>query len=106
MNITPKDFTSQENIIAECLSQFGMRYAQQYEISPYTVDFYISDIGTIIEADGKYGHLQKRDRKRDSYLLNQRVVEYIMHIKEYTKEKIKEQIWQELNKLAEPQVNK
>ena len=105
MNITPKDYTSQENIIAECLSEFGMRYAQQYEISPYTVDFYIPDIGTIIEADGKYGHLQKRDRKRDCYLSNQKGIEYILHIKEYTKEKIKEQVWQELNKLAVYQPN-
>ena len=29
MNIKPTDFTNQENIIAECLSEMGMRFEQQ-----------------------------------------------------------------------------
>ena len=65
MNLLHKDYTLQENIIADCLSEFGLRYEEQYNFWPYTVDFYIPEIKWILEADGKYGHLQKRDKKRD-----------------------------------------
>ena len=41
MNLPPRDFTKQENIIAECLDDFGLRYEQQYDFPPYTVDIYI-----------------------------------------------------------------
>jgi|TARA_R110000824_G_scaffold103650_2_gene246234 very-short-patch-repair endonuclease len=99
MNLPPRDYTDQENIIAECLSEFGMRYTEQYEFFPYTVDFLIPDLDMVIEADGKYGHLRKRDRKRDLFLLGQNEVQYIVHIKETTKVKIKDALWQELNKL-------
>ena len=101
MNILPKDYTPQEQIIAECLTEFGLRYDPQYEMGPYTVDFYIPEIGTVVEADGRHGHLQKRDRKRDAYLLEEGSVEYIIHIKEFTKDTIKEILWQELNKLGQ-----
>ena len=96
----PKDYTKQENIIAKCLSDFGMRYDQQHEFYPYTVDFWIEDIYMVIEADGVYGHLRKRDIRRDKELM-ERGVEYILHIKEINKEEIKELLWQGLNKLTE-----
>ena len=99
MNLPPKDYTKQENIIAECLDKAGLRYAPQYEIFPYTVDFYIPEIKMIIEADGKMGHLKKRDAKRDSYLRKQFDVDDVVHIKDITKEKIEEKLWQELSKL-------
>ena len=70
--------------------------------SPYTVDFFIPDVGMIIEADGYYGHLAKRDAKRDEYLGNHKDVDIIVHIKEKTKETIKERVWQELNRLSDP----
>ena len=65
----PKDYTLQENLIAECLSEFGLRYEQQHMFWPYTVDFYILELRMIIEADGRYGHLRKNDIKRDKELL-------------------------------------
>ena len=101
MNILPRDFTDQENLIAECLSEFGLRYSQQHDFFPYTADFYIPDIGMIIEADGVHGHLKKRDVKRDTFLLKQDDVEYLLHIKDSTKSKIKETLWQGLNKLEQ-----
>jgi len=55
--ILPRDYTPQENLIAECLSEFGIRYDQQVDFSPYTADFHIPDLYMVIEADGKYGHL-------------------------------------------------
>ena len=99
MNLPPRDYTAQENIIADYLSEFGLRYADQYEFYPYTVDFFIPELNVVIEADGKYGHFKKRDRKRDRFLSEQDGVEHIIHIKETTKVKIKDVLWQELNKL-------
>ena len=99
MTILPKDYTAQENFIAECLSEYGLRYDQQYEFWPYTADFYITELKMVIEADGKYGHLHKNDAKRDKSLLKLEGIEYVIHIRETTKEKIKEILWQELNKL-------
>jgi len=97
----PRDYTSQENLIAACLSDFGVRYDQQYDFSPYTVDFYISDLNMVIEADGKYGHLKKRDVKRDMDLVNHYEVGYILHVRDFTKERIKEILWLGLNKLEQ-----
>ena len=99
MTILPKDYTAQENLIAECLSEFGLRYEQQYEFGPYTTDFYIPELEMVIEADGKYGHLRKRDVKRDIYLSRNEGIQYILHIRLFTKKRIKEILWQGLNKL-------
>ena len=101
MNLPPKDYTPQENLIAECLNEFGLRYEQQYEFWPYTADFYIPEIQMVIEADGKYGHLKKRDVKRDIALGRRDDVQYILHIRLFTKKRIKETLWQGLNKLNE-----
>ena len=97
--ILPRDYTQQENIIAECLSEFGIRYDQQVEFAPYTADFHIPELYMVIEADGKHGHLRKRDIKRDDFLSKQVGIEYILHIREFTKERIKDILWQGLNKL-------
>ena len=99
MNLPPRDYTNQENIVAECLDKSGLRYTSQYEIFPYTVDFYIPEIKMVLEADGKIGHLRKRDKNRDAYLVKQFDVDYVIHIKDFTKEKIEEKLWQELSKL-------
>ena len=101
MAILPKDYTAQENLIAECLSEFGLRYEQQADFAPYTPDFYLPELKMIIEADGRYGHLHKNDSKRDEILLKLTEIEHIVHIRERTKEKIKEILWQGLNKLEQ-----
>ena len=101
MNVLPKDYTKQEGIIADCLSEFGMRYAQQYSFFPYTVDFFLPEIIMVIEADGTYGHLKKRDLQRDTDLMDKYEVEHILHIEHENKDEIKETLWQGLNKLAE-----
>ena len=102
MNLPPRDYTEQENLIAKSLDDFGMRYQEQADFFPYTVDFFIPDVGMIIEADGYYGHLAKRDAKRDEYLGNHKDVDIIVHIKETTQKDIKERVWQELNRLSDP----
>lgn len=101
MKMRPRDYTVQENRIAECLSEFGVRYDQQYDFYPYTVDFWIAELSMVIEADGVYGHLRKRDIMRDGELMNRDGIEYVLHIQESTKEEIKERLWQGLNKLTE-----
>ena len=101
MNLPPRDFTKQELIIARSLDEFGLRYDEQVYYHPYTVDFYIPEIKMVIEADGVYGHLSKRDEKRDKDLLSLEDIEYIIHIKETTLGKIKEALWQELIKLGQ-----
>ena len=50
----PKDYTKQENVIAEVLSEIGLRYDQQVPISGYIADFFVPELGMVIEADGIY----------------------------------------------------
>ncbi len=101
MNLPPRDYTDQENLIARCLDEFGLRYEEQAYYHPYIVDFYIPELKLVVEADGVYGHLGKRDRKRDKVLESMEDIEYIIHIKEKTLEKIKDILWQELTKLSQ-----
>ena len=86
----PKDYTKQENIIAEILSEFGLRYDQQVPINQYTADFYIAELGLVIEADGVYGHLRKRDATRDAEIMRIFGIANILHVKETTKQSIRE----------------
>ena len=104
MNLTPKDYTQQEKIIAENLETLGFRYAEQHSFFPYTVDFYIPELKMVIEADGKYGHLKKRDMKRDLNLSEYDEIEYILHITAFTHSEIGEMLWQGLNKLEKSRV--
>jgi len=85
--LKPRDFTVQENNIAEILSDLGLRYEQQYSIGSRTVDFYLHEMNSVIEADGVYGHLRKSDRKRDLELMSLGV-KNIFHISDSTKPKI------------------
>ena len=101
MNLPPRDYTDQENLIARCLDEFGLRYEQQAYYHPYIVDFYVPELKMVIEADGVYGHLGKRDRKGDKDLESIEDIEYIIHIKEKTLEKIKDILWLELTKLSQ-----
>ena len=96
MNLPPKDYTKQEQLIAAELSRLGLRYDQQVEVHPYTVDFFIPELGMIIEADGIYGHLQKRDTQRDANLLRTYGIDNILHIKDNTKEGVKNTLCQAL----------
>lgn len=101
MNLPPRDYTDQEILIARCLDEFGLRYEEQAYYHPYIVDFYIPELKMVVEADGVYGHLGKRDRKRDKVLESMEDIEYILHIKEKTLKKIKDILWQELTKLSQ-----
>ena len=105
MNLPPRDFTQQEQIIAECLAEFGLRYEEQSSFHPYTVDFLIPEIMLVVEADGLYGHFAKRDLQRDLFLMDQPGINQILHITDRTKKRIKEILWQALNKLEIPTQN-
>ena len=69
----------------------GLRYNEQEDIGPYTVDFWISELGMVIEADGLHGHFKNREIVRDTRLMQD--VEYVLHIKDTSYIKIKEVIW-------------
>ena len=101
MNLPPKDNTPQEKAIEKILDEFGLRYDTQYFFMQYIVDFWIPEINMVVEADGVYGHLQKRDVKRDMELMQLAMVKGVLHIKETTYESIKETLWRALNKLTE-----
>ena len=90
MRFLPKDYTDQEQLIAEELSELGLRYDQQVPIQSYAVDFFVPELGLVIEADGVYGHLRKRDTYRDSELMRIYGISDILHIKESTKEGVKD----------------
>jgi len=85
--LNPRDFTVQENYVAEILTELGLRYEQQYSIGSRTVDFYLPEMNSVIEADGVYGHLRKADRQRDAELMSLGVKD-IFHIRNTTKSTI------------------
>lgn len=92
MPVLPRDFTQQENLVAEVLSELGIGYAQQVEFGTYTVDFFLPDNGVVIEADGFWGHLRKADRKRDTELKTNTEIKDILHISSTTKSGILQEI--------------
>ena len=93
MPIVPRDFTQQEKLVAEALSELGIGYTQQLEFGTYTVDFFLPDNNIVIEADGVWGHLRKADRKRNSELLEANTeIKDILHVKSTTKSEILKEI--------------
>ena len=95
LRVRRKSFTPQENLIAKVLDETGLRYARQVPIGNYTVDFLITEMDVIIEADGPFGHLAKRDAKRDADLIEMGFEE-VWHLEEKTYKDIKDRLWQEL----------
>lgn len=95
--MVPKDFTPQEQLIALCLTSFGIRYEEQQFFDPYTVDFWIPSLGMIIEADGVYGHFRKRDEKRDAVLMTYPEIESVVHVEESTKPSVEKRLWEVLS---------
>ena len=99
MRYLPKDYTRQEQLIADELSELGLRYDQQVPINQYTADFFVPELGLVIEADGVYGHLRKRDAFRDSEIMRVFGIENVLHIRENTKEGVRETLCQALENL-------
>ena len=97
----PRDYTKQEIVIAQVLSEIGLRYDTQVQVSKYIADFFVPELGMIIEADGIYGHLKKRDIRRDADLMRIYGVENILHINDNSKTGVRDTLWQALNRLTE-----
>ena len=91
----PRDFTQQENTIAQELTKMGIRYEQQAPIGNFTVDILCPIEGIVIEVDGPWGHLNKADRKRDEELLKLGI-EKVIHVKDITREGIRQTLEKEL----------
>jgi very-short-patch-repair endonuclease len=90
--------TPQERLVARVLNDTGLRYIDQHPIDRFFVDFWIPEINTVVEADGIYGHFRKRDRMRDTILIESGVAR-IWHVKSQTLKGIEEEIWQALKAL-------
>ena len=88
-----RDLTPQEDLVAKCLDELGIRYAQQVDVGNYVVDFLVEDV-IILEVDGYYGHFNQRDRMRDNNLLTlgDGRFEKIVHIKGQTKPDIMDEL--------------
>jgi len=71
--------TPQEAKIANYLSELGLRWESQRQIGKYFVDFWIAEIGTVIEADGVYGHFAAKDKERNAFLLANGA-DYVLHV--------------------------
>ena len=93
-----KFWTKQEKLIQKCIEETGLRYISQARFGTYNVDFYLPEIETVVEADGPFGHLAKRDTERDNKLKSMGIEE-VWHLRENTLETIKDRLCQELNRL-------
>ena len=65
------------------IEENGLLYEYQVRIGQYTIDFFLPELDVIIEADGVFGHLNKRDRKRDADL-GDMGYPLVWHLKEQT----------------------
>ena len=88
-----KEYTKQENLIAECLDSLGIRYAQQISCGKYILDFVIEST-IALEADGVYGHFSKREKERDLYVKT--CYNYIVHIESQSKKEIMKELEEKL----------
>jgi very-short-patch-repair endonuclease len=61
------------------------------------VDFLLTELDVVVEADGPFGHLAKRDARRDQDLIDMGIAE-VWHFREKTLKDIKERLCQELNR--------
>ena len=78
--------------LANFLSFCGLRYEPQVEFGQFTVDFFLSELSLVLEADGIYGHLRKADRKRDSILLQHSEIKDVRHLKGQTNQELQKEI--------------
>ena len=95
-----KDFTPQEELTADILTEYGIRFIQQWSVpsTNYTADFYIPELHMVLECDGVIGHLRKADAKRTEVILQKATdeVKQVARVDAMTKSKLKEQVWQVL----------
>ena len=98
-----KDFTPQEELTAELLTSFGIRFEQQWSVpgTNYSADFYIEELMMVLECDGPIGHLKKADAERTINILASapHMVSQVARVDAMTKTGLREQIWQVLMEL-------
>ena len=89
--------TTQEKLVQRCIEELGLRYVEQAKFGQYEVDFLLTELDVVVEADGPFGHLAKRDARRDQDLIDMGIAE-VWHFREKTLQDIKERLCQELNR--------
>lgn len=72
--------TSIEELVGRELDRIGIEYIEQLPIGYYSVDFYLSRYGCVIECDGDYWHstekVKSRDAKKDRFLTGKGIEVY------------------------------
>lgn len=98
-----KDFTHQEELTEGLLTEFGLRFEQQWKVpgTNYLADFYIEEIKMVLECDGPVGHLKKADEERTKNILASApdMVTTVGRVDATTKSGLREQLWRVLNEL-------
>ncbi len=70
--------TSLELALALLLDEAGIDYREQVCFGRYVVDFWVSDLQTVFEADGLFWHADLvREARRDQYLLSHGAISVI-----------------------------
>jgi len=98
-----RDNTPQEKLLKRVIEESGLSYEYQVHVDPYTLDFYIPELHVAVEADGVFGHLQKKDAERTDWLRTHLKEMRVWRIKEQTLGGIREEfqaLLDEENRLA------
>jgi len=66
--------SSLERIMQCCFREVNVKFESQKAFLPYFVDIFIPSLNLVVECDGEYWHssltAQRRDQKRDRYLIS------------------------------------
>ena len=87
--------TIQEHMIANVLDSLGVRYEHRVELNMenlyyYTWDFFLNELGMVIQADGENGHGQKYSLSDDVMQCRVGFLKNILHIDAETEHEIRE----------------
>lgn len=64
------DSSSLEDIVADAMDAYGVRYVRQHTIGPWVFDFYVPDSELLIEVNGMYWHSKRvgLDKAKATYV--------------------------------------
>ena len=98
--------TLQEHYISKILDSLGQEYKQRVVVHIrgtyfYTWDFFLKELGLVIQADGINGHGNKYSLTDDVLQCRLRYLKNIFHIKVDTEEEIKDVIGRALTCLKD-----
>lgn len=90
-------YTDKQIKLNNWINEIGFQTEMEKVFGKYCVDIYLPELAWVVELDG-FGHWPKKEKKRDSYLLNECYVNNVVHIeyklatKEYVEQVIKDEL--------------